>query len=82
MTGNACKLYWQVESQLLAGHVRVWACEVLGESIYEKKYGQLEQIVTNDFLMVFICIGVAEQHSKNRGKSNVQKYIFFTFKVY
>ena len=30
--------------------------------------------------MVFISIGLVEQQSKNRGKSNVQKYIFSPLK--
>ena len=41
-----------------------------------------EQIVTKGFSMNFISIGIAEQHSKNRGKSNVQNNILFTFDVW
>ena len=38
----------------------------------------LEQIGIKRFSTVFICIGLAERNSQNRGKSNVQKYIYFS----
>ena len=40
----------------------------------------LEQYGTKGFTMVFIGIGLVEQHCKNRGKSNVKKYIFSLLK--
>ena len=36
----------------------------------------LEHFGRRGFLTVFLSIGLAEYHSKSRGKSNVPKYIF------
>ena len=54
----------------------------IGESFYGKTMVNLEQFVRKGFLTFIISIGLAEQHITNLGKSNVQKYIVFTFKVY
>ena len=40
----------------------------------------LEEIVTKGFSTILIIIGPAEEHGKNQGKSNVQKYIFSLIK--
>ena len=38
---------------------------------------RIEQIDTRNLSTVFISIGFAEQHSKNCGKSNSQKNVFY-----
>ena len=48
----------------------------IGESIFGKNMVNPEEIGTKGSSTVFISVRVAEQHSKNRGNSNVQKYIF------
>ena len=40
-----------------------------------------EQIATKGCATVFISIGLAEEHSKNRVKSSFAKYDFFIFKL-
>ena len=51
-----------------------------GESIYAKNMVNLEQIGTKGFSTVLFCIGLAEQHSKNRGNLMCQNMFFFNFK--
>ena len=54
----------------------------IGEPIYGENMVSLEQSGTKGFSTVFISIRFAEQHNKNRRKSNIQKYVlFFKFKV-